>query len=775
MRLCLVTAGFPPADTEGIARQRSILAAELARLGHEVHVVTLGSTSETRREQGVWVHRVGLSGNRRFLIRYPGLDHTLTRSQALFEGLRASVDSDRYDIVDIPLWGAQGIVTQQYITVPTVIWLQTTTVQLLKLQGRGPSADEQARLALETLSLERASGILGDSHAIVEEVRRDYGVQPDALTGVAHLGLPALSAAPRAKARKSDVRALVVGRLEKRKGTDLLLRILPVLLRRFPQLDVHFVGRDNSASDGWQLEHGVSYPEYFQKNYPAYTERVHFEGYVSEARLQQHYRQADLLLTPSLYESFGLVYLEAMRARLPVITFAAGAAAEIFASGEADGATLVQPHDGPSFASAIGKLIDQPDLRVEIGENGLKRFQKAFTAGRMAEATLKFYEEVINHRPPPKRAARVYQVMEALDEADAVSSIAIRHAATLQRSGQPGAILTRYANERVRHLTAPRRAVLEDPLCNLIFHYWGYSHSTWMLSAARGRKALYYHNITPSRFFESGTMAHRLTSAGYRQLPEILDHFDLLIGDSRFNLTSLKPYLHRPTPALPIYPVVDPEIVRSRPFGEALLTHLRASRATNLVFVGRIARSKRQDRLLEVFDVYFREIDPHAHLWLVGNENSDPPYRAELELQRRSLPARDHIHFTGKVRDSDLYSYYRAAHIFLSASEHEGFGLPLAEAMAFDIPVLAYARTAVPETMGAAGILIQEWDVARVAGLVQEIVRNSALKERLIAGQRQNLERFTVEQAGARLQAAIEFLQGGEPGPLMEELRPKVQ
>lgn len=296
-----------------------------------------------------------------------------------------------------------------------------------------------------------------------------------------------------------------------------------------------------------------------------------------------------------------------------------------------------------------------------------------------------------------------------------------------------------------------------------------------MLPAARGRKALYYHNITPPHFFEPSTMAHRLTSAGYRQLPEILDYFDLLIGDSRYNIMDLQPYLHRPTLALPIYPSIDPVRIKSLPFDESLLARLRTNNATNFVFVGRIARSKRQDRLMEVFDFYYREIDHNAHLWLVGNENSDPPYRADLELLRLSLHSCDHIHFAGKVSDAETYSYYRAADVFLSASEHEGFGMPLVEAMAFDIPVIAYASSAVPETMGQAGILINIWDNPRIAELVHEVVTNHSLKENLLAEQRKNLKRFTSDEARTRLKAVIKFLQNGEPRPLIEEVQPKVK
>ena len=162
--------------------------------------------------------------------------------------------------------------------------------------------------------------------------------------------------------------------------------------------------------------------------------------------------------------------------------------------------------------------------------------------------------------------------------------------------------------------------------------------------------------------------------------------------------------------------------------------------------MGRVARNKRQDRLLQVFDYYHRHINRHAHLWLVGNENSDPAYRAELERLRGSLASCHRIHFCGKVRDEETYAYYRAADIFVSASEHEGFGMPLVEAMVLDVPVIALAAAAVPETMGEGGILVQEWDVPRIAELMHLLTQNESLRQTVIEAQRLNLQRFSSQE-----------------------------
>lgn len=775
MRICLLSLSYSLQDIQGISRQRQTLATELARQGHDVHVVTLGAFSRVRKENGVYVHRVATNWLNSFSNYYPGLDRALTKSQALYEGLCRSLNTTDYDIVDIPLWGAQGFVTQQFYAGTTILWLQTTTAQILKTNGRGPDEDEKVKLLLETICLERANGLLADSQSVLDSARQDYRINSSTPSGVAHLGLPPLTTLPD-RHRRNQVEALVVGRLEKCKETQFLFEILPTLLQQHPELTVRFVGRNNSTSDSWQVLHHATYPQSFQQHYPRLADRVFFEEHVSEERLQECYSQADLFLAPSLYESFGLTYLEAMRTGLPVITFSSDAATEVFPRGEADGAVLIPAENSNEFASAVSKLTETPRLRFELGQAGLNRFQSAFTAEEMARSTLQFYQEVVACNSKSRRdTAKIYQVMEALDFGDAVSTISINNATLLGELGQPSGILTRYAHGSVQSYTLPRDVILSDPDCGLIFHYWGYNHSTWMLPIAKGRKAIYYHNITPPHFLSAGSVAYRMTSQGYTQLGHILGHFDLLIGDSQYNIQSLVPYLAHPRPALHIYPVVDSDKVKAFPFDESLLTHLRSTGQVNILFVGRIARNKHQDRLMEVFDDYYREINRYAHLWLVGNENSDPAYRVELEQLRLSLASWNNIHFTGKVSDAETYAYYRAADVFISASEHEGFGMPLVEAMALDIPVIAYAAASIPETMGKGGILIREWDTPRVAELLHLTINDTALRQRLIEAQRLNLERFTAGEARARLKAVVRYLQSGEISPLMQIQQPAGQ
>ena len=774
MRICLLTPTYPPASTEGIPRQRQLLAEELVCQGHEVHVVTCGWQGGDRCEANVFVHEVPVRQTNHYSGAFPAVDSALTIGQALHEGLCRLSRDLTVDVVDVPLWSAPGFVAACRYRGPVIVWLQTSTAQLLAIHGNRPTAGHRAMVGLERHALARSSGILADSASVMEAVLGDYGLSPVVPRAVVHLGVPPLRVGPVESERAGEqVEALVVGRLETRKGTPMLLRILPGLLRRHPRLTVRFVGSDNSEADGWYQRHGLTYVEYFEQRHHALRDRVRFEGYVSDERLAECYRHAHVLLVPSVYESFGLVYLEAMRAGLPVVSFAAGGACEIFPDGESHGAILATPGGWRSFAVAVTRIVREPALRRRLGACGLERFNAMFRVERMAGETVKFYGRIIDHFHSARvRRHKVLHVMEALTTGDAVSAIARRTAGTLSGLGESPAILSQHWEPEAGEVR-PLHEALDEPHAALLFHYWNYNLSAWFLETVLGPKAVYYHNITPARFFPPGSLLRENAARGYAQLSAIADGFDLIVGDSRYNLAEYACHMRQPKPALCIYPVVERDAVLSASFDRARLSELSRPGVVDIVFVGRIARNKRQDRLMRMFDYYYRAINRHARLWLVGSNEADGDLFTELEHLRCSLDACENIIFTGKVSDPELNAFFRGADVLVSSSEHEGFCMPLAQAMAFRVPVMAYAATAVPETMGESGILIHEWDDARVAEFMHLVLTDYSLRRRLLETQDRNLERFTQAAARAGLKAVCEFLSLGRRSPLFETLEPR--
>jgi len=162
---------------------------------------------------------------------------------------------------------------------------------------------------------------------------------------------------------------------------------------------------------------------------------------------------------------------------------------------------------------------------------------------------------------------------------------------------------------------------------------------------------------------------------------------------------------------------------------------------TNILFVGRVIANKKIEDLIRFFHAYHTGFNPRSRLIIVGAQGGFERYLAALNDLVGRL-GNDHVHFVGHVSDEELVAFYDVADLFLCASEHEGFCVPLVEAFYKQVPVLAYAATAVPATMDGAGILFENKDPAEVAALMDAIVSNPALQDRIVEGQLEAVDRL---------------------------------
>lgn len=252
---------------------------------------------------------------------------------------------------------------------------------------------------------------------------------------------------------------------------------------------------------------------------------------------------------------------------------------------------------------------------------------------------------------------------------------------------------------------------------------------------------LQYHNITPPHFFAPyDASLHRLALLGRRDLASLVGRVDLAFGDSDYNRRELDELGFAPTGVMPI--AVDTARITSaarRPALERVLT----DDMHNFLFVGRIAPNKKIEDIIRLAEVYKRYVDAFYRFVFVGRYDAVPSYYAAVRamiLRYEMLP--DRFVFTGPVPDEDLATYYRRASAYLSLSEHEGFCVPLVEAMAADVPVLAYAAGAVPETLGGAGVTFAPKDLELAAELLGALVYEQDFRRQVIAGQRRRLMDF---------------------------------
>lgn len=382
---------YPPASVGGIGRFVHHLAMDVARMGHQVHVLTEGSGHDrVDFEDGVWVHRITIK-------RWPDApsgvpqrvwDHSRSMlAEAIEIGERRPVHS-----VCAPIWDAEGIAFLEDGRFPLFTFLQTTLAVYLDSnpEKRADAAfmDDFARpvLDLEKRLVSEVSGVIAHSDAIVDEMERLYAIRMSReLVAVVHLGLDDWTdvAAVAPAAIDLPLRVCFVGRLEARKGADVFLAVVPRLLAAHDDVHIDMVGNDRIA-----FRDGPSLRERFEAEHGdlVASGRVVFHGEVSEERLRGFYAASDVVVAPSRFESFGLVHVEAMMHGKPVIGGNAGGMREIIDDGVSG--LLAEPGDTASLLDRLEMLIGDAALRERLGQHARDAFLRRFTSRAMSSNTL---------------------------------------------------------------------------------------------------------------------------------------------------------------------------------------------------------------------------------------------------------------------------------------------------------------------------------------------------------------------------------------------------
>lgn len=234
------------------------------------------------------------------------------------------------------------------------------------------------------------------------------------------------------------------------------------------------------------------------------------------------------------------------------------------------------------------------------------------------------------------------------------------------------------------------------------------------------RLAVCSHNVTPPRFFAGwGQPAVQEAAAwGDRQLRTLAESATLGIADSSFNADGLRQAGFRDPVVVPL--LMDPSNLRPDTENGPLGSPAEDKQGIDWLFVGRLVPNKAQHDLVLAFALH-RVTSPGSRLWLVGRTDS-PRYETALRHLIAALDLGDAVAITGPVDDGTLAAYYRNADVFVSASEHEGFCLPLVEAMHHGLPIVAHASSAVAETLGGAGICITDKRPHAIASAVEAAV-----------------------------------------------------
>lgn len=348
----------------------------------------------------------------------------------------------------------------------------------------------------------------------------------------------------------------------------------------------------------------------------------------------------------------------------------------------------------------------------------------------------------------------INQWLPAAHRGDAIGDNARRYRDVLRAHGHDSHIYAMEADsemrDEVRAFAAP--AAREGDLT--LFHFATPSPMTEAFPLLRGARVLQYHNITPAHFFAPFDLEiSRLCLEARRQLRSLVGRIDLALGVSEFNRRELDNVGFANTGVLPL--AVDLTRIENAPRSPALERSLSNGLDTFL-FVGRVAPNKRIEHLIRLAACYKRCVSPHFRVIVVGRHDGVTGYYCALRalLAKLGWPS-DRFVFTGPVPDADLAAYYRAARVYVSMSEHEGFCVPLVEAMAADLPVLAYSCTAVPDTLGGAGMQFAPKDFERVAVLLGLLASDTGLRTSIIEGQRRRRLHFQASRTDDDLRRLV--------------------
>lgn len=361
--------------------------------------------------------------------------------------------------------------------------------------------------------------------------------------------------------------------------------------------------------------------------------------------------------------------------------------------------------------------------------------------------------------------SRIAIASPAIVPGDAISRDCLHMARILREQGHEVELFSttwgkpQPRNDRDVHI---RDFLADDPSALLILHHAiGWPHAVPLIAAAKCRRIVKYHNVTPARFYDGldGEYAE-LCRQGRAQLREIIAHHcDLYLADSPFNLKDLEELGADPRRCAVLPPFNDLEnLLNLAPDPEIL--HDYGDGRTNLLFIGRRAPNKGHRLLLNAFASYHHCHDANSRLVMIGRgEPKQEKYTQSLREQVWRLGLHGHVVFVDSASDAELKAFYQCASVLVSASEHEGFCVPLVEAMALRVPIVALAAGAVQHTAGDAALIWDERDPFLLAQSIAVVVGDAAVRRQLNErGWRRYQECFTNQRLEREFLHAVQPL-----------------
>ena len=352
----------------------------------------------------------------------------------------------------------------------------------------------------------------------------------------------------------------------------------------------------------------------------------------------------------------------------------------------------------------------------------------------------------------------LHQFLPVFAAGDAIGNHVLRIRDALREAGYDSEIFAGDIHPPVRHLARHYRDMVlpkDGTATWLLYHLsTGSALAAWLEDVPTS-VAVDYHNITPARYFERWMpeAADRARTARAEML-RLAARARFALADSGYNATELTAAGYPDTSVVPILIDFSDYDAPADAGALARLERLAAQGGTRWLHVGRFVPNKGQHDLIAAFATYRRLFDPRARLCLVGDWTL-AGYVRDLERMITVLEVDDAVELPGVLSFPQLLAEYRAASIYVSLSQHEGFCVPVLEAMHFGVPVVALASTAVPETAGDGALLLDSKDPLVVAAAAHRVLTDPTLGEQLVRAGRDRVEHFSLENSRRRLLEAI--------------------
>lgn len=359
---------------------------------------------------------------------------------------------------------------------------------------------------------------------------------------------------------------------------------------------------------------------------------------------------------------------------------------------------------------------------------------------------------------------KIYQIVPTFNYGDAIGNdvIAIKHIIEdmkIETAVYAGSVSPRIKESNSYNISEMPK-VSEDDI--VIYHMGDGSYLNTMVTELNCRKIMIYHNITPYEFFNiDNIQASENCRKGLNDMLKMKGCFTSYIADSEFNKNDMIEMGYKAN-QIEVIPVAIPfDDYKQTP--DKNMEASLSDGMTNIVFVGRIAPNKKHEDLIRTFDYYKKHINPNSRLILAGSANLNGMYYKDLVSYIEELGTKDII-FPGHISFAEILAIYKTASVFLCLSEHEGFCVPLLEAMTFDVPIIAYDAGAVPETMGGSGIVIDDKNPVFLSKIIDGVVNDQNLRKNIIELQRKRLEDFAYDKIKTKFQNYIrDFLEKYPP------------